>query len=65
MNNFTLGKIESCIEISNGDHNEFKRLVKKTTSLTDIGFHSCGVTDVAYKMMKRKEKIEDIIKAVI
>lgn len=64
MNTTMAVKIETCIELCNGNANTFKKNVLKVTSLTDKGFHELGMTDVAFNMLQRKESIRDILNAV-
>ena len=65
MNNMMRGKIEACIELSDGNAEQFRFNVMKTTSLTFEGFHNLNATDVAYEMLKRGESINDVINATL
>ena len=65
MNNMMRGKIEACIELSDGNAEQFRFNVLKTTGLTFEGFHNLNATDVAYEMLMRGESIDDVIKAVL
>jgi len=65
MNNFFRGKIEACIELSEGDAEKFKKWSIKVTSLTDQGFHQLTITDTAYQMLKRGESISATINATL
>lgn len=65
MNDLFRGKVEACLELSNGDQEVFKTNVMKVTSLTDKGFHELNMTDVAYEMLKRGESVDNAINAVL
>jgi hypothetical protein len=62
MNDWMSGKIEACIEISEGSSENFKTLVMKTTELTSEGFHNMKPLNKAYKMMEQKNDINTICK---
>lgn len=65
MNDFFRGKIEACIEISDGDPQKFKKMVMRVTGISPSGFKVLPMTSKAFLMMKRKEKLGDIIDAVV
>jgi hypothetical protein len=65
MNDYMRGKIEACIELSDGDAEKFKQDVIKVTGLTDQGFHNLNMTDVAFDMLNRGEDLNEIMDAVL
>jgi hypothetical protein len=65
MNDVMRGKIEACLELSEGREYKFKKDVMKVTGLTDGGFHLLNITDVAYAMLRRGEKLETVINTVL
>lgn len=65
MNDWMSGKIEACIEVSEGSSEKFKALVLKTTDLTGEGFHEMQPLNKAYQMMEQGYDIDSICKTVL
>lgn len=65
MNDWMSGKVEACIEISEGSPEKFKALVLKTTDLTSEGFHEMKPLNKAYQMMEKGQDIDTICKTVL
>jgi len=61
MNDIMRGKIEACIELSDGDAKTFRKIAMKVTGLTTIGFNSIESLNKAYRMLDDGRSINDTI----
>jgi hypothetical protein len=61
MNDVMRGKIEACLELSEGREYKFKKDVMKVTGLTDGGFHLLNVNDVDIRYAQTWREVRDCV----